>query len=361
MTTTDPATTDPAITDPTERWQKAFATDLTTREAERSMHLRLSQTGQCIRRLYYIAAGEEPTDPPGPTVKNQLAMGHALEVLALMDFKEHGWQTRRTCLDEGGQLTLKVNIDGLQDPILGHPDGACMHEQHTQGLWLPLECKSMADWRASKVETNGIARVEPSYIMQIAMYARPMYDLGMVDHPDRGVMTLISRNGRFLPPERIKWPETLYQKGLDRMADAVRRATDEDPPDRPYDENSVDPPCPFCPFKTVCWADQDDDTLKPIVRGQATPMDHDPELVQAMTDWHGAKQVNDATKAIISQRLTDNDDIPITAAGIKAEYFRPSESAGYDMYELGRHLTGDLMRRHRLPGPKDRVLWVHTE
>lgn len=349
------------VTNPTEFWQKAFAADVADRQANHRMYLRLSQSGQCIRRLYYIEAGETPTDPPGTTVKNQLALGHALEVLALLDLQAHGWQTKHTCLEQGGQLELELAIEGRDRPVAGHPDGICMHPEHTQGHWIPLECKSMADWRAAKVESKGIAKVEPSYVMQIAMYGQLMYERGIVDYPDRGVFTLISRNGRFLPPERLKWPANLHQKGRDRLADAAARAQAGDPPPRPYDENSEDPPCPFCPFKTLCWSDVEDESLKPIIRGQSTPMDHDPQLVQAMTDWQQAKQDMETAKAFIGQRLSDNADVPITAAGVKAEYFRPSESNSYDMYELGRYLTGDLLRHHRLANAKDRVLWIHPE
>lgn len=349
------------ISDPTERWQKAFAQDIYDREENHRLYLRLSSSGQCIRRLYYVARDETPTDPPNETVKNQLVMGHALEVLAIMNLHKHGWETKHTCLDEGGQVYVEVEVEGRDAPIGGHPDGSCRHEVLTDNHWLPLELKSMSDFRASRVEEFGISKVEPSYVMQIAMYGHTMKNLGMVDLHDRGIFGLISRNGRFLPPERLKWPADLHERGRRRLSEVILRAERGDPPPRPYDENSVDPPCNFCPFKTICWEDKPNAALQPVIRGEPTPMDHDQELVDAMLGWQQAKQTMDQAKALIGQRLSENNDVPISAAGIKAEYFRPGESNAYDMYEIGRYLTADILRNNRSKKGQERVLWVHTQ
>ena len=67
----------------------------------------------------------------------------------------------------------------------------------------------------------------------------------------------------------------------------------------------------------------------------------------------------DQAKAVLEQKLAANSNIPIAAAGVKAEYFRPNEANNFDMYELGRYLTGEIMRKNQNPNRPNRVFWVH--
>ena len=254
-----------------EIWQKLFASVMTDKDnLDGPTRLRLSQTGQCQRRLHYIHSRETPSDPTNLTRRHKLAMGHALEVLAILAFKSYGWETRHTCVDDGGQITLEMQIPGLDDPVQGHPDGICRHENFTENAWIPLECKSTSEFRAAMFEELGIAKVEPSYIMQIAMYGRLMFERGIVDHADRGVFAFISREGRLLPPERIKWNPNLSDRGVLRLAHAFHTTDEGQPPDRPYDDPNEEP-CSYCPFRKICWSDRLLDELRPIVRGAATP------------------------------------------------------------------------------------------
>ena len=105
-----------------EIWQKLFASVMTDKDnLDGPARLRLSQTGQCQRRLHYIHSRETPSDPTNLTRRHKLAMGHALEVLAILAFKSYGWETRHTCVDDGGQITLEMQIPGLDDPVQGPP------------------------------------------------------------------------------------------------------------------------------------------------------------------------------------------------------------------------------------------------
>ena len=341
-----------------EKWQQALAADIENRE-DGQPHLRLSQSGHCIRKLHYIAAGEPPSDPSDPTRNNRFILGHALEVLALLALRDHGWETRLTCLDEDGQLTIETKIEGRETPVPGHPDGICRHPILTNNQWVILECKSMSEHRASQVEEIGLGKVEPSYIMQAAMYAGVLFDMEIVEHYDRGVFAIITREGRFLPPEMVRWPENLSERGHRRMSQAVFSAQENQPPERPYDEHSPNPPCNMCFYQSLCWADRTDAALQPIISGQATPLDHDPDAAEAARTWREAKQAMDAAKAVLQRKLNDNGDIPISAEGVKAEYFRRSGDENYDMREIGRYLTGDILRKNRNAKGQERILWIH--
>ena len=342
-----------------ELWQKLFAQTIINKDTlDGPARLRLSQTGQCQRKLHYIHSKETPTEATTPTRQHKLAMGHALEVLAILAFKSYGWETMHTCIDEGGQITLEMPIPGLDDPVLGHPDGICRHEIYTQNQWIPLECKSTSEFRANLFEQNGIAKVEPSYVMQIAMYGRLLYDLGHVAHPDRGVFALISREGRLLPAERLKWNPNLSDRGILRLASAVASVEAGEPPDRPFDDPNEEP-CSYCQFRGLCWSDRILEELQPIVRGAPTFLDDDPETAHYAAQWLTAKRSLDEAKQFLETKLVANNNTPISASGVKAEYFRPSDARIYDMHELGRYLTGELLRRHTNPNAEKRVFWVH--
>ena len=339
-------------------WQREFARLAQTNNIDGPGYLRLSQSGQCIRRLYYTHRGEIPSNPTHASRRNQMTMGHALEVLAIIDFKNHGWETRHTCLDDGGQLTVEVTVPGLERPVQGHPDGTCRHKNFTENKWVPLEVKSMSEFRAEQVAELGLIKVEPSYLMQIAMYAPPLYEMGIVDYIDRGVFNLIDRSAQPMPPEFLRWKPELATRGINRLAQVVAAAKEDTPPERPYTD-PAGKPCSYCPFLKTCWGDQFAGELMPIVRGQPTPLDHDPDTVQAANDWAYSKQLMDQSKAVLERKLAENGNIPIAAAGVKAEYFRPNEANNFDMYEIGRYLTGELMRKNQNPNRPNRVFWVH--
>ena len=93
--------------------------------------------------------------------------------------------------------------------------------------------------------------------------------------------------------------------------------------------------------------------------GRRHPLDHDQETFEAAAQWLQAKQALDQAKIVLESKLIANANAPISAAGVKAEYFRPSDARGYDMHELGRYLTGEILRRHQNANADKRVLWVH--
>ena len=342
-----------------ELWQKLFAQTIINKDAlDGPARLRLSQTGDCQRKLHYIQSRETPTEATNLSRQHKLAMGHALEVLAILAFKSYGWETQHTCVDEGGQITLEIKIPGLEKPVDGHPDGICRHEKYTDNEWIPFECKSTSEERASMFEELGIGKVQPSYVMQIAMYGRLLYERGLVAHPDRGVFSIISREGRLLPPERLKWNPNLSERGVLRLASAVATAEEGIPPERPYNDPNAEP-CSNCQFRGLCWSDRILDELQPITRGAPTPFDHDPETAHYAAQWLTAKSQLDEAKAFLETKIIENGNIPISASGVKAEYFRPSDARIYDMHELGRYLTGEILRRHQNPKAEKRVFWVH--
>ena len=162
--------------------------------------------------------------------------------------------------------------------------------------------------------------------------------------------------GTSTAPERIKWNPNLSDRGVLRLALAVHTNNEGQPPDRPCDDPNKDP-CSYCPFRKICWSDRLLDELQPLVRGAAIPPDHDQETFEAAAQCLQAKQALDQAKIVLESKLIAN--APISAADVKAEYFRPSDARGYDMHEFGRYLTGEILRRHQNANADKRVFWVH--
>ena len=96
-----------------------------------------------------------------------------------------------------------------------------------------------------------------------------------MSHPERGVFAMMDRDGRPLPPERVRWDGETTGLNIGRMAEAALNAERGALPERPYDRGSKE--CGFCSYHTLCWGER-----------KAVPWDRrphletgDPELVLA--------------------------------------------------------------------------------
>ena len=202
-----------------------------------------------------------------------MAMGHMAEVLIVRDMHRNGWETGQTVLSQGGQL--EVELPGARRKARGHPDGTCRHPEFTNNLWVPMECKSMSVHKGLEVQDNGVAEATPHYISQISIYGLRLFEMGLMSHPERGVFAMMDRDGRPLPPERVRWDGETTGLNIGRMAEAALNAERGTLPERPYDRGSKE--CGFCSYHTLCWGER-----------KAVPWDRrphletgDPELVLA--------------------------------------------------------------------------------
>ena len=336
--------------DPGSNWQEAAAAEITGPERPR---LRPSGAGNCLRRQYYAAWGhpEEPSEDR--LQKNRMALGHMAETLILLAMKEDGWETRHTVLDPGGQPELEILDPGHgYGVITGRCDGLCRHPEWTRNQWVTLECKSMATHRADQVRARGVAEVYPKYIWQAALYARPLYEQGLVASPLKAVFGMMDRDGNPLPPERVSWDEKEYEKAVGRLqAAALAWAQGVAPPRlEPGEEQE----CQNCPYRLRC---QGMLPGKPHL-ARATALDESHRAWQEAPLWLAASRQKKESEKAFAAAVKEAGGGNVEANGVTAGYFQPEGRHSYDARLLEQRVPKDLLEQCRSAGKETRRLWV---
>ena len=317
-------------------WQPLANRDL---DIEQAPKLRMSAAGHCPAAIAYAAHGFQETDPPDAQSKNRMAMGHFLEILIIRGLEAEGWETKHTVLD-GGQLEVSFDIQG--ESITGHPDGLCRHPEWTSGFWVVLECKSMSVDRAIEVEQYGVADVYPGYLVQAALYAWKLYEMGLVAHPGRAVFGMMDREGRLLPPERVKVSPEVTPGIFDKFQAIIDHRRMGMVPAPPFPQDSTE--CRYCSYHTLCWGAPKHYGRKerpPIVK---IGMQDNPAVVEAARRWRDYKPHIDEAKDDLQHASNANDMATIEAAGVLAGYFHPRDQPAYDPRALEARIPGDILR-----------------
>ena len=345
MPLTDAPTTPPD-------WQELAVKDLDRVSRPR---LRISSSGQCERALVYTAQELPETDPPDERARNMMALGHMAEILIILNLHKSGWETKHTVAD-GGQLWIEVTIPGTTKVLRGRPDGICRHPDFTKNHWVTLECKSMSPDMADQVEESGVALIYPKYINQIAIYADRLHADKYVSHPHAGVFAMMDRNGRPMPPERVKWDPDKAENTLLGLRLAMERAVDGDYPDRPHPPDSFE--CRYCNYHSLCRGPRvvTDEPDGPQRTGVHTD---DPEVLEAALSWQSMDPEVRRTKRILQDASDNLSKINIIAGEVTAGYFQPRNQPVYDPRLLHQKVPADILRQCRSPHQDRREgFWV---
>lgn len=343
--------TRPENTATPKSWQQGFAAELQHSPSGRG--LRASGAGRCVRRQTYAASGTPESDGDDDRSPARLALGHALEVLIVLNMKREGWETENTVLD-GGQAEIAL----AEMPwVTGHPDGKCRHPKHTNGMKVVLECKSMGPQRGELVFADGIFAHYEEYRSQIAVYGRQLYREGKVDHPERGVFAMMDREGKPLAPERVAWQPMHFDQAVNRLREAQHHAENGTLPERPYAPDSVQ--CTFCPFRTRCWelAPPPAAASRAIWRNQSQVKLDDLQLAQRVANYAAAMKDRKEVTKILEEECHKYGDANIEIGGLVAGYFYPSDSVSYDENKLAKYLTAEQIRECRAH-PPTRRFWI---
>lgn len=337
----------------TDAWQRQVREEL----AEPApLKLRMSSAGRCQRALTYTAFGHQPTDPPNQPAQNRMALGHMAEILIIQEMERNGWQTDHTVLSDGGQLEVNITLPQSGETISGHPDGICRHPRFTNNLWVTLECKSMSQDMAERVETEGVIAVYPHYLSQIALYGYELHRRKLVSHPERGVFGVMDRNGHFLPPERILWTAEDRERAIANLDSAAGNAETGELPNRPYERDSQE--CLFCHYHKLCWGSTP--KAAPIIpnignnRIKTTAREN-----EAARLWQKLNpQVREARE--ILQNAVDRAGGGVIDTGeVIAGYFVPKNAPMYDHEKLKRLVPADILQKCLRPQETPRkAFWV---
>ena len=334
-----------------ENWQKGYALEIKRSQGGRG--LRVSSAGRCVRRQTYAASQTPESDGSDERSPGRLALGHAIEVLIVLNLKSTGWETKHTVLD-GGQFELAISE---MPYIKGHPDGVCRHEQHTAGMWVTLECKSMGSNRAELVFADGVFTHYEEYRSQIALYGRQLYRQHIVDHPERGVFAMMDREGKPMPPERVAWSTKHFDKAVARLKEAKAHADANTLPERPYQPDSEN--CIFCPYRKLCWeTDQTPATaVKAVWKNQGAVKLNDQNLAERVKNYAAAMQDRKTVTKLLEEQSQIYGDATVEVGGLAAGYFYPKDSVTYDENKLAQFLTAEQIRQCRAT-PPERRFWI---
>jgi hypothetical protein len=330
-------------------WQPLAAQDF---EREQHPHLRMSSAGKCPRAQAYALMGVEESDPPDRHAQNRMNLGHAAEVLIVMDLHRNGWETDNTVLSDSGQLELEVQVPGTDVTLRGHPDGICRHPEFTQNLWVTLECKSMSERKGLEVEEQGIAKVYPAYMTQIGLYGRRLHEMGLVSHPERGVFAMMDRDGRPLSPERVPWTAEDVDRDYQTLREIIETAGNEELPERPHPHGSKI--CGGCNYHTECWG-----TYRAWQEKGRPILTNDTRGIDAAETWMNAKPQVDEARVVLQELCDEAGQTDIIAGPVQAGYFEPRDNKVYNPDLLEAKVPIEILKQcFQDPRKRRPAFWI---
>ena len=333
-------------------WQTLAAQDF---QREQPPHLRMSSAGKCPRAQFYALQGLEESNPPDRHAQNRMNLGHAAEILIVMDLHKNGWETDHTVLSKSGQLELEVQVPGTGVTLRGHPDGICRHPELTQNLWVTLECKSMSERKALEVESAGVGEIYPSYMTQIGLYGRRLFEMSLVSHPERGIFAMMDRDGRPLSPERVKWEPESVDGDYQRLREIIETAQENQVPERPYEHSSKT--CGYCSYHTTCWG-----YYKPWREKGKPVLTNDPTVLEAAETWLNAKPQVDEARQVLQDACDEAGQSDVIAGLVQAGYFQPRDPRIYDPDVLEAKVPIDILKQCFLNQKEQRPsFWVRLK
>ena len=311
--------------------------------------IRMSSAGYCPRRQAYAALGEPPSNLPTRHDENRMALGDAAEDILVNNMLRDGWEVTDTRSVPGGEQ-LELEID-FPLPMTGHPDGICRHPEHTRNLWVTLECKSMFEDRLFRVKHEGITQVYPEYLAQTMTYSRILYESGRVAHPHRAVFAVMDRDGEQLPPERVAWDTSAEDRLWQDLTTTWSAITRGELPPRPYEPDHEK--CRYCPYFSVCHNQNPPDWRNPSrLEDQAT--------LDAARQWLEADRLRrDAAQHL--RAAAQGHESGIIAGPVRASFFHPRPTTGYDSNLLEQRVPADILRECRNTRQDPPAFWIRPD
>lgn len=202
---------------------------------------------ECSRKIQYRYLNA-PTDEDKAFSARTLrifAMGHLLEDVMAKMIRDAGFDLR-THNKDGEQFGFKV-ADG---EIRGHIDGVICDGPVDMGFPCLWECKTANDKKFNDFVRNGVARANPVYAAQIALYQAYM---DLTDHP--ALFTVMNKNNSDIYYELVPFNAELAQKISDKAVNILTASKAGDILPR-VAQNPDYFACRFCEFQQTCWADQ---------------------------------------------------------------------------------------------------------
>tara|TARA_R110002012_G_scaffold1954_3_gene9321 strand:+ start:1329 stop:2120 length:792 start_codon:yes stop_codon:yes gene_type:complete len=199
---------------------------------------------ECSRKIQYRYMGTEPDREKEFNAKTLriFQFGHEIEDMKAEWIKQSGFDLR-TVDKQGEQFGFSI----ADDQIKGHIDGViCAGPVELQYpmLW---ECKSANDKKFKEFVRVGVAKANPTYAAQIAVYQAYM-DL----HENPALFTVMNKNTSEIYYELVPFDKALAQKISDKGVQILTATkASEMLPRIAHNRDYFS--CKWCEFNNTCW------------------------------------------------------------------------------------------------------------
>lgn len=212
---------------------------------ERRKYLGASSIGdECSRKIQYRYLNYPQDEGSGFSAKTLriFEFGHYIEDYAAMWLRDAGFDLRTE--DKMGQ---QFGFSIADDEIKGHIDGVICGGDVDMGYPCLWENKSANDQKWKAFQRMGVAKANPVYATQIALYQAYME---LTEHP--ALFTVVNKNTSEVYYELVPFDRELAQSASDKAVNILTAAKAGDILPRIAQTRDFYL-CKFCEFRETCW------------------------------------------------------------------------------------------------------------
>ena len=234
---------DPAVSLIAEAVDKGIVEQNAKRE--RRKYLGASSIGdECARKIQYRYLNypqDEGSEFSAQTLRI-FEFGHAIEDYAAKWLRDAGFDLR-TEDSMGKQFGFSI----ANDEIRGHIDGVICDGPVAMGYPCLWENKSANDKKFNSFVRHGVAKANPTYATQIALYQAYME---LTDNP--ALFTVVNKNTSEIYYELVPFDAGLAQASSDKAVNILTASKAGDILPR-IAQNRDFFLCKFCEYRELCW------------------------------------------------------------------------------------------------------------
>ena len=215
---------------------------------ERRKYLGASSIGdECSRKIQYRYLNYPQDEGSGFSAKTLriFEFGHYIEDYAAMWLRDAGFDLRTE--DKMGQ---QFGFSIADDEIKGHIDGVICGGDVSMGYPCLWENKSANDQKWKAFQRMGVAKANPVYATQIALYQAYME---LTEHP--ALFTVVNKNTSEVYYELVPFDMELAQSASDKAVNILTAAKAGDILPRIAQTRDFYL-CKFCEFRETCWRNE---------------------------------------------------------------------------------------------------------
>ena len=215
---------------------------------ERRKYLGASSIGEeCSRKIQYRFLNYPQDERSGFSAQTLriFQFGHEIEDYTAKWLRDAGFDLR-TEDKQGEQFGFSI----ADDQIRGHIDGVICDGPVTMGYPALWENKSSNDKRFQAFVRHGVAKANPTYATQIALYQTYM-DLN--EQP--ALFTVVNKNTSEIYYELVPYNQELAQAASDKAVNILTASKVGDILPRVAQSKDFFL-CKFCEFRETCWRDE---------------------------------------------------------------------------------------------------------